>query len=203
MSRNLPGSRVDRDWFDGTIPENARIDDTAFIETAFSFRLAKSSRADAITIGRGAAAYLSTMFDLGEDASVTIGEYALVTGVCFISDASIEVGDDSMLSWNVVLMDTYRFSLDPACRRAELQALARRPDRRPRTDPSARAIRIESNVWIGFDVVVMPGVTIGKGSVVGAKSVVFDDVKPYTVVAGNPARIVRHLEPLTEPAGNG
>jgi len=42
---------------------------------------------------------------------------------------------------------------------------------------------------------VLPGVTIGEGSVVGARSVVNADVPPFTVVAGNPARIIRKLEP--------
>jgi acetyltransferase-like isoleucine patch superfamily enzyme len=40
----------------------------------------------------------------------------------------------------------------------------------------------------------MPGVTIGEGAIVGARSVVFEDVAPYTVVAGNPARVLRKLE---------
>jgi acetyltransferase-like isoleucine patch superfamily enzyme len=49
--------------------------------------------------------------------------------------------------------------------------------------------------WIGFDVCVLPGVTIGEGAIVGARSVVAGDVPPYTVVAGNPARVVRRLSP--------
>jgi acetyltransferase-like isoleucine patch superfamily enzyme len=59
----------------------------------------------------------------------------------------------------------------------------------------ARPIRIGRNVWIGFDACVLPGVTIGEGSIVGARSVVVEDVPPFTVVAGNPARFIRHLHP--------
>ena len=55
-------------------------------------------------------------------------------------------------------------------------------------------IIIEDNVWIGEFVRIMKGVTIGEGSIVGANSVVTKDVQPYTVVAGNPARIVKFLE---------
>jgi acetyltransferase-like isoleucine patch superfamily enzyme len=47
--------------------------------------------------------------------------------------------------------------------------------------------------WIGFDCCVLPGVTIGEGAVVGARSVVTDDVEPFAIVAGNPARLVRRL----------
>ena len=50
---------------------------------------------------------------------------------------------------------------------------------------------IGSDVWIGQNVTIMPGVKIGDGDIVGANSVVTKDVKPYTIVAGNPARLIR------------
>lgn len=50
---------------------------------------------------------------------------------------------------------------------------------------------IGNDVWIGYDVTVMPGVKIGDGSIVAAKSVVVSDVEPYTVVGGNPAKCLR------------
>ncbi|MDD3344287.1 MAG: CatB-related O-acetyltransferase [Sulfurospirillaceae bacterium] len=50
---------------------------------------------------------------------------------------------------------------------------------------------IGNDVWIGLDATIMPGVTIGDGAIIGAKSVVTHDVEPYTVVAGNPARMVK------------
>jgi len=65
--------------------------------------------------------------------------------------------------------------------------------RMPRGAP-AKPIRIGRNVWIGFDSVVLPGVTIGDGSIVGARSVLTHDVPPFTVVAGNPARAIRQID---------
>lgn len=50
---------------------------------------------------------------------------------------------------------------------------------------------IGNDVWIGYDALIMPGVTIGDGAIVAARSVVVADVAPYTVVGGNPARLVR------------
>ena len=50
---------------------------------------------------------------------------------------------------------------------------------------------IGNDVWIGYDVLIMPGVTIGDGAILAARSVVTADVPPYTVVGGNPAQIVR------------
>lgn len=50
---------------------------------------------------------------------------------------------------------------------------------------------VGNDVWIGFDALIMPGVTIGDGAIIGARSVVTQDVPAYAVVAGNPARTVR------------
>ena len=61
------------------------------------------------------------------------------------------------------------------------------------TSVVSKPILIESKVWIGFDVTILKGVTIGEGAVIGAKSVVTKDVEPWTVVAGNPAKIIKEL----------
>lgn len=54
-------------------------------------------------------------------------------------------------------------------------------------------VTIEADAWIAADSFVGPGVTIGAGAVVGARSVVMRDVEPWTIVAGNPARVLRSL----------
>ena len=58
-------------------------------------------------------------------------------------------------------------------------------------DTSAPRTTIGNDVWIGQNVLIKPGVTIGNGAVVGMGSVVTEDVSPYTIVAGNPARVIR------------
>jgi virginiamycin A acetyltransferase len=50
---------------------------------------------------------------------------------------------------------------------------------------------IGNDVWIGYEAVLMPGVTVGDGAIVAAKSVVVSDVPPYAIVGGNPARLIR------------
>lgn len=53
---------------------------------------------------------------------------------------------------------------------------------------------IKDNVWIGENVAIMPGVTVGKNSIIGANSVITHDIDDNVVVAGNPARIIRMLK---------
>lgn len=58
----------------------------------------------------------------------------------------------------------------------------------------AKSIRIEDNVWIGGSAILLPGVQIGKNAVVGAGAVVTRNVPANTIVAGNPARVIREIE---------
>lgn len=66
-----------------------------------------------------------------------------------------------------------------------------------------KEIHVGEDCWIGGNVSILPGVTIGRGSVVGAGSVVTKDVPPFTVVAGNPARVIRKIETKMDPSQSG
>jgi acetyltransferase-like isoleucine patch superfamily enzyme len=188
------GRRLEWDWHPGTVPENVVLDDLAYLETTYSFELFRSQAPGAVQIGRGSSVYLGVMFDLGPKARVKLGEYVLMNGARIICDSEITIGDHSLISWNVVLMDSYRLPLESAKRRAALEEAAGTAPRRVAADVVALPIRIGANVWIGFDCCVLPGVTIGEGAVVGARSVVTQDVPAYTIVAGNPARVVREID---------
>ncbi len=65
----------------------------------------------------------------------------------------------------------------------------------PETWPSKGDLVVGSDVWIGYRATLLAGVTVGHGAVVGAMSVVTADVPPYAIVAGNPARVIRHRQP--------
>lgn len=70
-----------------------------------------------------------------------------------------------------------------------------RPEHRSAT--YARPVVIEDKVWIGINATILPGVRIGYGAIIGANSVVCKDVPPLTVVAGNPARVIKELKEET------
>jgi len=182
------------DWHPGTIPDNVVLGDDTYIETSLTFELCRSQSQVSLRLGRGSAVYKDTMFDLGSHAQVQVGEYALIHGARIICDAELKIGNYALISWQVVLMDTYRVPFDLVKRRQILERASRQTSRYLSADVPAQPICIQDNVWIGFDACILPGVTIGEGAIVGARSVVTQDVPPYTVVAGNPARVVRQVD---------
>ena len=201
MTGMAPDRTLPWDWYAGRIPENVTIAESAYVETSFSFLLYRSEQSPGVAIAHGASTYLGTMFDVGRSGHVTLGEYALVHGARIVCDQEIAIDDHALISWNVVLMDSYRLAFDPDLRREELRASADVWPRRLQGTAAARPVRIGRAAWIGFDSCVLPGVTVGDGAIVGARSVVMHDVEPFTIVAGNPARLVRRL--TDEEIGDG
>lgn len=111
--------------------------------------------------------------------NIRLGHSVFINYHCvFLDCATIEIGDDVQIGPAVQLY-TAQHPLDPVVRRSGLE--------------SASPIRIGNDAWIGGGAVVLPGVTIGARSVVGAGAVVVRDVPPDTVVVGNPARVMRTL----------
>lgn len=114
---------------------------------------------------------------------IDIGDYALLCpGVRIDSAAGIVVGEASMIAAGAYLTDADWHDLYD----------------RTRLIGTSRPIVLEENVWIGDGATVCKGVTIGAHSIVAAGSVVSRDVPPGVIVAGNPARVVRELDPSRE-----
>ena len=111
---------------------------------------------------------------------ISIGDFVLISpGVRISSNQSIRIGDSSMLAANVYISDSDWHGLY----------------NRTRPFRCSKAVTLGSNVWIGDSAIICKGVNIGDNSVVGAGSVVTKDVPANTVVAGNPAKIVKSLNP--------
>jgi acetyltransferase-like isoleucine patch superfamily enzyme len=187
------GPHLPWDWHDGVLPPSAVLHDESMVESTYSFLLDRSEPPFGVRVGKGTSTYGGTMFDLGPRGEVTLGQFSMTNGTRFVSDERITVGSYCLLAWSVVIMDTYRTPLDPLDRR---RALEREPPTQPRrfvAESETRPVTVGDAVWIGFESVVLPGVSIGEGVVVGARSVVAGDCEPWTVMAGNPARVIRKL----------
>jgi acetyltransferase-like isoleucine patch superfamily enzyme len=194
VSTAEPGRRLPWDWYEGRVPAGVRVDPTAYIETAHSFLRYRSRHSPGATFGRGASMYKSSMLDIGPDGRFSLGDFAMLQGARVICDAEVTIGACSMLSWLVLIMDSYRLPRDAASRRRLLERTAAARPRLLQSAAPPAPVRIGSNVWIGFGACILPGVAIGDGAIIGARSVVTTDIEPYSVVAGNPARFVRRIE---------
>src|SRR5437868_1348148 len=98
MSLAVSNRTLPWDWYAGSIPENVTLHEEAFLETTYSFLLYRSCATEGAHISRAATIYLGTMFDVGPQGRVHVGEFALVHGAWIICDAAVEIGDYSMIS---------------------------------------------------------------------------------------------------------
>ena len=114
-------------------------------------------------------------------AAIVVGDDFGMTGGTICAQMRVEVGDRVLLGGNVIVTDTDFHPVDAAKRRLSPQEGASAP------------VTIGSDVFIGMNALILKGVVIGDGAAVGAGAVVTKDVPPATVVAGNPARVVRKL----------
>jgi acetyltransferase-like isoleucine patch superfamily enzyme len=184
-----PDRRIEGDWFDAPVPVGVTADPETHLDSAFVFANTEGK----VHVHRGAHIYSGSMFDVGPRGSVVVGPFAMLNGVYIVCDSRVEIGAYATISWNVVFLDTYRMPASPEARHQLLEQRVRDRAAQPKGDVPSHPVILRDNVWIGFDVCVLPGVTIGEGSVVGARSVVVQDVAAYTIVAGNPARAIRSL----------
>lgn len=112
--------------------------------------------------------------------NVSIGRNVIVMPGCLMMSAGgITIEDGAMIAANV-------------------QLISNNHDLYERQVITCRHVHIGKNAWIGAGATILPGVTIGDNAVVGAASVVTRDVAPDTIVAGNPARVIKHIPPQTE-----
>lgn len=120
----------------------------------------------------------------GRPPELVIGDDTFIGhGCAFHIGRSIHIGRHCLLAGGVQVFDLDGHPLDAADRRAGT----------PTPASAVRPVEIGDDVWIGAGALVLKGVTIGPRSVVAARAVVTADVPADVVVAGNPARVVRHL----------
>jgi acetyltransferase-like isoleucine patch superfamily enzyme len=127
---------------------------------------------------------------------VRVGEWCFVgPGAKLWSLASIDVGARVFISHGVQIFDNNSHSLSASERHERFQELRTLGKHLVREDVAHKPVRIEDDVWIGFNAAILKGVTVGRGAVIGACAVVTHDVPPYAVMIGNPARQVGESRP--------
>lgn len=108
-------------------------------------------------------------------ASIKIGKHCGFSGTTITAFTSIHIGNNVRCATNTTICDSDWHLDDPRA-------------------TAAKPIVIEDNVWLGYNVTVWKGVTIGKNSLIGAHSVVTKDIPANVVAAGNPCQVIKQLD---------
>ncbi|WP_426208434.1 acyltransferase [Massilia sp. TWP1-3-3] len=164
---------------------------------------------DSFVAGNDCILYCQIFFESAA-GNVELGERVYIGDrTQFISRSSIKVGSDVLISWGCTIYDHDAHSIDYRHRMAdhaghlqhwESGALLTGKDW---STVNCAPITIGDHAWIGFDVVILKGVTIGEGAVIGARSVVTSDIPAWSVAVGSPARVVKTIPThLRKPHAN-
>lgn len=139
----------------------------------------------------GAQVYLSGKIGIGLSGrspaivpALVIGDGTFIGHECsFNLRHGIHIGRQCLLAGGIVIQDNDGHPIDAVARRAG----------EPAPESAVAAVTIADGVWIGRRAMILKGVTLGENAIVGAGSVVLHDVPANTIVAGNPARVIRTL----------
>lgn len=150
----------------------------------------KGNSTNRVFVGHESSICANIVFERN-NAEFTIGNRSFIGKCLFSISERIDVGDDVMISWGATITDHDSHSTQFSLRRNDVQRWRR--GIKEWNGISIRPVVINNKAWIGFNSIILKGVTIGEGAIVAAGSVVTKDVEPWTIVAGNPAKIVKRL----------
>lgn len=114
-----------------------------------------------------------------KNAVIEIGDNSGINGSVIAAAEKIIIGNDVLIGFNCYISDTDNHAIDPILRHSG--------------KPETAQIFIEDNVWLGVNVVVLKGVTIGKNSVIGANSLVLSNIPENVIAIGNPCRVIKKI----------
>ena len=166
---------------------------------SLDFRLCPENR-KYVTIGERCLIKSLFIFETPQ-GEVHIGNNTHIGGAHFICRTRIDVGNDVTMAWGITLYDhdshstkwEFRQHDNEQCYKDYVET-GNNIAHKDWSHVNSAPIKIEDKVWIGMDVLILKGVTIGEGSVVAARSVVTKSAPPYSLIAGNPARVVKSLK---------
>lgn len=187
-------SYIRYDWYPKAIPHNLVMDEMVYLDSMYSFACFHSKQPKGFELGFASGNYLHSHFLVGESGKIKVGKYVILEATNILANEAVTIGDHCMFSWGSYITDTWldERDFDANNRKQLLEKLAHSKNRYLDLHCSNPVI-IEDNVWVGFDAVIMPGVRLGRGCVVGCKTVIWEDVPPYAVIVGEPASIVKFL----------
>ena len=177
----LASSRIDRE---GTLSLGR--------DSKVEFRKINFKKHCSLKIGDGCCLETAMTFER-PDAQIKIGDRVFIGCSNLIAASNIEIGDDVLISWGCTIVDHNSHAINWSLRKDDVNGWTQ--GKKDWTHVESKQIKIHDKVWIGFNAISLKGVTNGEGAIMGAASVVASDVASSTIVAGNPARLIREIQP--------
>jgi acetyltransferase-like isoleucine patch superfamily enzyme len=133
------------------------------------------------------------LFVFAHGGEISIGEWTYIGENARIwSSGCIQIGDRVLISHNVNIFDSLTHPINAQLRHAQFKSI--KTSGHPKVlELDEQPVTIGDDVWIGANASILRGVTLGEGVIVGTGAVVTHDVLSYSIVAGNPARVIREL----------
>jgi galactoside O-acetyltransferase len=124
-------------------------------------------------------------------AKIKIGNKTFIGKSHLVTAYSIVIGNDVLISWGVSIVDHNSHSLLYSERSQDV--LDWQQGKKNWSNVTSKEIHVCDKAWIGFNSIILKGVTVGEGAIVAAGSVVTKDVPSWTIVGGNPAKVIREI----------
>ena len=122
----------------------------------------------------------------GKNSKIIIGDNVGISGSTLSAGKLIKIGNNVLIGSGCLIMDNDAHNVEPHLRHEKL------------IEASFKPVIIGDNVFIGARSIILKGVTIGEGSVIGSASVVSKDIPPFVIAAGNPAKVIKHLNIISK-----
>ena len=126
--------------------------------------------------------------------SLSIGDNSYIgQGTIIRVGAEVIIGSDVLIAHNVTIIDSDSHEINYIQRSESFKKMLLFGHPKEKGNVNVAPIHIEDSVWISYNCCILKGITIGKGAIVAAGSVVTKDVPPFTIVAGNPAVAIKKI----------
>lgn len=166
-----------------------------------NFSIAGGNERSQVKIGNACVLGVNIVLEV-EGAEVEIGDQVYIGNSKIISKSKVTFENNILVAWGVTFYDHDSHSLDHEVRRKDIEQVYKDFSQhggnyllnKDWSVVNSKPIHIKSDAWIGAESMILKGVTVGEGAIVAARSVVTKDVPPFTVVAGNPAKVVKKLK---------